>query len=237
MLLTFVAATPFEITPLVQYLNTHFDAKSKSVFIKENLEVHILITGVGMTATAFSMGQYLSHHQPNLCINLGIAGAFKKELKLGDVFNVISDRFGDLGAEDADGSFLDMQALGFQNEEDSLFQNGALYNLDSAAFDFLPKANALTVNKVHGNDISIKRITNKYDVDIESMEGAAFFFACLASKIPFLQIRSISNYVEARDKDKWNIPLAIEKLNEVALSILTSFDVPKQVDKHSFFRR
>jgi futalosine hydrolase len=32
--------------------------------------------------------------------------------------------------------------------------------------------------------------------------------------IPFLQLRSVSNYVEIRDKSKWNIPLAVKQLND-----------------------
>jgi len=55
---------------------------------------------------------------------------------------------------------------------------------------------------------------DKYNPAVESMEGAAFHYACLLEKIPFFQLRSISNYVEVRDKSKWKIPLAIQQLNE-----------------------
>ena len=56
------------------------------------------------------------------------------------------------------------------------------------------------------------------------MEGAAFFYVCLQEKIPFLQIRSISNYVEKRNKSNWNIPLAIDNLNVVLLDIINSLN-------------
>jgi futalosine hydrolase len=52
------------------------------------------------------------------------------------------------------------------------------------------------------------------------MEGAAFHFACLQEKIPFLQLRCISNYVEVRDKSKWNIPLAVKNLNQVLVEVV-----------------
>lgn len=225
MLLTFVAATPFEIAPLIAHLENNFEAKSEFIFTKGKLEVHFLITGIGMTATAYSLGKYLAHQPSNLLINLGIAGAYNKDLKIGEVVNIISDRFGDLGAEDADGSFLDMEALGLQKANDFPFQNSVLYNLESATNDFLPKANSLTVNKVNGHKAHIEQVKKQYSVDIESMEGAAFFYACLVEKKSFLQIRSISNYVESRNKDNWNIPLAIDKLNEVAISMLSNFIV------------
>jgi futalosine hydrolase len=46
------------------------------------------------------------------------------------------------------------------------------------------------------------------------MEGATFFYICSGEKIPFLAIRSISNRVEPRDKNKWNIPVALNNLSE-----------------------
>jgi futalosine hydrolase len=46
------------------------------------------------------------------------------------------------------------------------------------------------------------------------MEGAAFHFVCLREEIPFMQIRVVSNYVEPRNKNSWNIPLAIANLND-----------------------
>jgi len=52
------------------------------------------------------------------------------------------------------------------------------------------------------------------------MEGAAFFYACLLSGVPFHEVRSISNFVEERDKSKWDIPLALANLNNVLFEIL-----------------
>ena len=46
------------------------------------------------------------------------------------------------------------------------------------------------------------------------MEGAAFFYACLAEGVPFIEIRSVSNYVAERDKSQWNVPLAIQNLDK-----------------------
>jgi futalosine hydrolase len=46
------------------------------------------------------------------------------------------------------------------------------------------------------------------------MEGAAVFYVAQQEKIPALQIRAISNLVEKRNKDNWDIPLAIKNLNE-----------------------
>ncbi len=45
------------------------------------------------------------------------------------------------------------------------------------------------------------------------MEGAALHYVCLQEQIPFVQIRSVSNYVGERDKTKWKMKEAIENLN------------------------
>ena len=79
----------------------------------------------------------------------------------------------------------------------------------------LKDVKGITVNTIHGNDISISKVIELYDPTIESMEGASFFAACDNNINNYLQIRAISNYVEKRDKSKWQMPLAIKNLNEL----------------------
>ena len=54
------------------------------------------------------------------------------------------------------------------------------------------------------------------------MEGASFFAACDNNINNYLQIRAISNYVENRDKSKWQMPLAIKNLNEYLITLLNN---------------
>lgn len=84
----------------------------------------------------------------------------------------------------------------------------------------LPPVSGITVNTVHGNSDSIKKVVRRFHPDIETMEGAAFFYACSQQKIPCLQIRAVSNYVAMRNKSAWNIPLAVKNLNETVIKIL-----------------
>jgi futalosine hydrolase len=56
------------------------------------------------------------------------------------------------------------------------------------------------------------------------MEGAAFHYVCLMKQIPFIQIRSISNKVGERDKRKWKMKHAIERLKEELQIISTSLN-------------
>jgi futalosine hydrolase len=57
---------------------------------------------------------------------------------------------------------------------------------------------------------------------VETMEGAAFMFACIKMNVPCMQIRSISNYVEVRNKSNWRMKEAIENLNQLLIQFLKS---------------
>src|ERR1700739_4574487 len=55
--------------------------------------ISTLITGVGMVATAYSLGKHLATNQYDLAINLGIAGSFDRDIALGEPVEIIEDRF------------------------------------------------------------------------------------------------------------------------------------------------
>ena len=78
------------------------------------------------------------------------------------------------------------------------------------------------MNTVHGNLQHIMEIKARLNPVVESMEGAAVFYACEQAFIPSLQVRSISNYVEERNKQAWKIGLAIKNLNNWAIEFLTN---------------
>ncbi|KIO76250.1 purine phosphorylase [Pedobacter lusitanus] len=173
----------------------------------------ILITGVGMTATAFALGQHLSASAAyKLVINLGIAGCYDHNIPLGSLVNITIDEFSELGAEDKD-EFLTIDAMGFGKSR--------YFARDIPAGLGLPEVNGITINKVHGNKQSIDSIIKRLNPVTESMEGAAVFYSCEQLDIPCIQIRSISNYVEERNREAWKIGLAIKNLNNWAIKFLT----------------
>lgn len=221
MRILLVSATVFEIAPTLNWLEEHFRAAETGAYERGTLGVFPLVTGVGLTATAFHLGQYLARNRPDLALNAGIAGAFDRNLRLGDVVNVVAERFGDLGVEEADGRFTDLFELGLLEKNTPPFINGLLRNPGAEQAAFLPAVHGLTVNKVNGTNATAATVHAKYpDTAVESMEGAAFFYACLSAGVPFLQIRGISNYVETRNREAWNLPLAIGNLNEVVVQMV-----------------
>jgi futalosine hydrolase len=197
-----VAATPFEVESL------------KSEVGSQKPEIDFLITGVGMVATAFALGKHLASHHYDLIINLGIAGSFDRSIALGEVVEITEDHLSELGAEDNE-AFLPIETLGFG---ESVFKTDA--RLSSYTNSDLRQVTAITVNTVHGHEPSINRLTTRMQSQLESMEGAAFFYACKQAGIPCLQIRAVSNYVEKRNRDAWQIGLAIKNLNSFAVEFL-----------------
>lgn len=214
MKILLVAATKAEIDPFLK----HFSFRDQLPYDKSfgNYQIKVLITGVGMVATAYAVGKALSEHRFDLAINAGIAGSFKADLKPGDTFRVKEDIFSELGAEDGD-DFLSIDALGLGKNTSVERPNLLFSNLLN-----LKSVRGITVNKVHGNEKSISRTISQFNPDIESMEGAAFFYACEQAKTACLQIRSISNMVERRNRENWQIGLALKNLNDTLIKIFES---------------
>lgn len=189
-----------------------------------NFEISVLVTGVGSMATAWALKQWISlNEKPDLAINAGIAGSYNEKLNIGDVVMPVTDCFADAGIEDGD-NFLTLHEAGLTDKDEIPFRDGLIFS-DSTYSELmkiiLKPVKAITVNTATGSESTRERLFGKFNPDIETMEGAAFFYICTREKIPFLALRAISNKVETRNRSKWNITLALdnlsEKLNEVLI--------------------
>jgi len=199
---------------------------SGSSYIFRETEIHLLVTGVGSVSTAWSLIQWLSvNKKPDLIINAGIAGSYRDTIKIGDVVMPVTDCFADSGIEDAD-KFLTLFESGLADPDEFPYRSGLLHgdaNTSERFKNLIRSVNAITVNTATGSEKTIINLLNKFNPDIETMEGATFFYICTREKLPFLALRSISNKVESRNRSNWNIPLALEhlseKLNEVIITL------------------
>lgn len=207
MRILIIAATENEIKP---FLNSE---------IQKQNSIDILITGVGMVATSYSLAKKLSENSYHLLLNVGIAGTFDKDTPLGTVLRVKEDCFSELGAQN-DNEFLTLKDL---NLGDFRFRDNCETLINLATVRNLPSINGITVNKVHGQEDSIKQVVDQFAPAVESMEGASVFYVAHQEKVLSLQVRSISNLVEKRNKGAWKIPLAIRNLNNWLIDFITEF--------------
>ncbi|MEO1714760.1 MAG: futalosine hydrolase [Bacteroidota bacterium] len=211
MNITLLSATRAEIQPTIDLLDAGIQPW-------KDIQVDLLVTGVGLPATIYQLTKYLAKSRPDLIVQAGIAGAFSEDIMLGEVVLVESENFGDLGAEDQAGDFLSLVQLGLQGPQEPPFQNGSIpcYN-PSRLWPDLRRVTGTTVQLVHGEAERIHRFTANNPAEIESMEGAGVAYVASLEQIPCLQLRSISNYVEPRNREAWKIGLSVQNLNRFLL--------------------
>lgn len=211
-----VSATEFEVKPLLGFLGIALPAVgiNNANIDFEDKDIQVLITGIGMVNTAFMVGRHSLNHY-DLVINAGVCGAFDKKLELGQIVNITDDILSEMGAEDGD-DFLTYNQMNLPGEYIYSARNKDSYLM----VDLLKKVKGITVNTVHGNEANIEKVKQLYNPDVESMEGAAFFAACSGIQGNHVQIRAISNYVEKRNKEKWQMPLAIKNLNDFLITFV-----------------
>ena len=180
-----------------------------------------LITGPGIPATLFYLSKWLHAHQADVIVNAGLCGSFSSRFPLGTVVHVKRDCFGDLGAENKEG-FIHVSDLAFEKANPSYtkYISPGELSFPCATLRSLKSANAITVNKVLGNESSIQKVKNQFNPDIESMEGAAVCYVGQKESIPVVQVRAVSNLVENRDKSKWETEKATLQLAETVSQLI-----------------
>ncbi|MFH0866360.1 MAG: futalosine hydrolase [Bacteroidota bacterium] len=225
MKILIASATYSEIAPLAKKCSSSVvNGQYFFSLVHAETEIDILITGVGIASTAFHLGKALSKTKYDYAFNFGIAGSFKKDIRIGDVVNVTTDIISELGAENGN-TFqkFDELKMSAQTLKRTAYFVENKNEIQIPAVNEMFRVKGITVNTVHGHKTSIENIQRNFSPDVESMEGAAFLYACRHEIIKCVQIRAISNYVEERNIESWDTALAIKNLNKVALRIINSF--------------
>ncbi len=217
-----VSATEAEIALFIKKREANKISPNLFQISYQNQIIDILISGIGMVSTSYHLTKHLAltNKKYDLAINTGIAGCFDRNIDLGEVVHVVIDSFPELGAEDGD------QFIPFETRIPlHIHRGGELKDtFEIVQIGNLKNVRGITVNTVHGNEKSIERIKRQSNADVESMEGAAFFYCCLQENIACVQIRAISNYVERRNKEAWKTDLAIQNLNEAIIRLMEGIE-------------
>ncbi|MEO5948379.1 MAG: futalosine hydrolase [Chitinophagaceae bacterium] len=206
-----VAATPIEITPFLDYF--------KSSNIKN---IDVLITGIGLTATTYSLMRQLRLKKPDFIIQAGVCGCFDTSIPLGKTVVVKQEAI-------ADQSVIELNKLKTLVDLKLVPQNQFPYkkgwlinNSEMLKKTTLKKVKGISVNEITTSRQKIKFYTETFNPVVESMEGAALHYVCLMEKIPFIQLRTVSNYMAERNKKKWNMKESIIILNNELIKLLNN---------------
>ncbi len=177
---------------------TFSDVKSlderRAEFLHNSKKCLILRSDPGICGLSYFLTRELSAGNFELVINAGIGSSFTDKIDIASSVRVKSDVFADTGAEDGKTLF----DLGLTMKDDFPFQNGELYDHPGkikGIDEILPAVRAVTVNRISQSYGNIAFLKTKFRPDIESMEGAAFFYVCAHERVNFIQIRGISNMV------------------------------------------
>lgn len=202
------------------FLNNGFEKKSEHLY--SNKSIDVLICGVGILFSTFNLTKHLATKKYDLAINVGIAGSFNCDLKIGETVHVTSDCFADFGIE-FDNEFQSIFDTKFVDKAEFPFANGEI--ISKIKIDNLKSVKSITVNRTSGSLETILERKKLFSPDIETMEGASIMYVCAKEKLECIQIRSISNIIDERSNQTWNVKLAIENLNKKLVEILkmTSF--------------
>jgi len=208
-----IAATAKEITPFLE----HYRSSVKTEF----LDIDVLITGIGLTSTTYHLTKQLQLKKPGMVIQAGVAGCFDKQTPLGTVVKIKQDAIADESVVELKKlkTLFDLQLL---QTSQFPFKNGWLENPGNVLFKKtkLKMVKGISVNQITTSKQMITFYKSRFNPVIESMEGAALHYVCLMENIPFLQLRSISNYIGERNKKNWNMNESIMNLNDVLIKTI-----------------
>lgn len=208
------AATPGEIQITREYL-------AEKMYYRKNCNTSILITGAGLLNTAYTLTKHLSKTKPNIVIQAGIGGSLHPFYPPGSVVVIREEVMGDLGVEE-DNGFNDIFDLNLAEENIFPFSGKMLVNPHRQVLEKikLPAVRGVSINEITTDATRMQQLIEKYGVMIESMEGAALHYVCLQEAIPFIQLRSVSNFVGERDKTKWRMEEAVDHLNRELILLI-----------------
>ena len=185
----------------------------------------LCVAGIGTVNTASALTHEIDRERPDLAIQIGIAGAYVPSgLAIGAAAVASEEIYGDAGVL-TPGGWRPMEAIGFP-----------LVPGDPPLFNRFPLDDALTrraaeaCGAARGPFVTLSQCTGvravgdalceRFGAICENMEGAAAAHVCALYRIPFLEVRGISNRVEDRDPSRWDIPGATMAAHEALMKIL-----------------
>lgn len=246
-----LSATPFETAPLRDELQPHATVDMGQPGQREvegmvhpdhagpldphrlvhgslrGVPVALAVSGIGKANAAAAAASVIAGPaRPLQCIlQVGIGGAYPGSgLATGDVVLAHSEFDLDLGVRSST-EWRGLESLGFaafghDGEPNRLSLEGDLLAAVRSATGLRSAAFA-TSDSVTSGAAAAAAIAQRHGVAVESMEGVAAAQVAAAHRVPFLELRAISNVVGDRDKTRWAVAEAIAAATAAALDVMT----------------
>lgn len=196
----------------------------------------LAVTGIGPVNAAFTLGKIVGERtkgsgRVECVINLGVAGAFDtKQTPKGEACLITREISPEYGL--ATDSGVDARGIGFpqwRQGEDNSLENAVWDTVpcnDGSALTTLglhspciPRVTSLSVAGVTGTAERAHMLQNRYNAQLENMEGFALALGCFTAGIPFIELRTVSNLVGSRASEDWDLEAALLSLGKAAREI------------------
>ena len=182
-----------------------------------NPSVDVAIAGVGIVDFSANLARFLSLKKYERTFLLGICGAYPNSgLQVGRVVRIDTEVIADMGAQNREGHFIPWDTL---VSKESIYKGASIRDLPLCLLD-VPGVAGGTVNCCTGTQYLGNRRESLFQIQVESMEGAAFFAVCKNFGVPGYQFRAVSNIATDRDTSTWDIPKALSALKTQILDLL-----------------
>ena len=188
--------------------------------------------GLGKTNAAHAATRLILKYVPAFVISFGIGGAYPSSgLKKGELAVATKEIYADEGVI-LNNRFETLETIGIPLVKISGKRYFNEFPLDNKLAREAIAAGLRTGTKVKpgvfatvssctGTKKRALEISSRFNAICENMEGAAIAHICCLYKIPCIEIRGISNIVEARDVSKWDIDLAAENCQKALIELFS----------------
>lgn len=181
-------------------------------------EVDILETGSGIFQTSYKVTKALTKQKYHLALKLAFGNAYKPEMAIGTVLNVVNEKPGDFGTA-LNGDWKDLYDLNILNREAPPHTRGGFVNLTNAYMNvFAPfkKVVGVTVNN-YGDTGTVELRREKYRADCETGDGLGFVYPCLYERQSFYQLCVIEHNLATAEQ---NFETAVKVMNETIIDLI-----------------
>lgn len=241
-----LCATEFEMVRFLEHTRGLSKEKTLSgLTLYSGVSFDCLITGPGVFNTAHALTVFLEHARPKLILDTGIAGIFgcsdsdkpamAKGIEriggIGDIGIATREQYihTGVGCHTPDAACLPFDLI----ENRSLTRQGiypidpgllALYHgiLTREFCDPIVRGNFITVSSITASRDQGQKNHHLFACVMEAMEGAAALHVAMLYHVPIIEIRAASNFVGERDKDKWDLPLACDRVRQICEIVIAS---------------
>lgn len=210
-----VIAAPKEVRAVLDGLGISTPIPDPWTLLPLNPVADLVRSGVGKAAAAGAVARWFDPERHAGVLSVGIAGALPASwLELGAAVLAEPSLFADEGVLTPKG-FLSLDKMGFGADAPVTHPDPGVRQAWTGLVDAI--APVATVSVCSGADALAHEVARRTGAKAEAMEGAACGMAArrIDPQARFAELRVISNTTGNRDRQVWDLGLAVARLGEV----------------------